>query len=330
MVILASEEKEIGVVKDVVFTADANGENRIFSMQIARCNWNKDMYFSHYVYVPDTEFGGRIGEVLTDTTLDYVEVKGYTWRGMLGNKVIVPPTGSNHRIVSGELHDVLKELIEPEFGGLFVVSSADTGATVSGFKFERYCTLLDGIVKMLSEVGYRLKLSRKRVKDGLDHVLVEAIPIVDYSRNIELSKDFRLNYMLDDKRDGVNHLIVTGKGELQERNVFHLYAWPDGSIKKTPYYTGINEIVKVYENTSTETDELQAHAEKELKELMNKKIFKMSAAELRDEVGIGDIVGSRDYLTGLYAAKPIENIIYTEINGVEAKQYKLEGEDQDE
>lgn len=326
MVILATPEKELGSIKDANITISPNDDKREFSVQVARCNWEKDMTYGRYVYVPDTEFGGEIGEILTDTTLDYVDMKGLTWRGMLYYKVIEPPAGSDYKKVSGELHSVLKTLIEPEFDGLFMVSSDDTGVNISDYQFDRYCTLLDGIVKMLKSVGYRLKLSHKRVKGEPNYVLTEAVPIIDYSSQIELSKDCRLNYTMDDKRNGVNHLIVTGKGELQERNVLHFYAWPDGSIKTTKYYTGRQEIVQVYENTSTETDELQSKSEEELKKLMNKTTFGMDVEKLSIAAEIGDIVGGRDYLTGLYAAKPIENITYSVTNDVVEKTYKLEGE----
>lgn len=326
MVILATEEKELGVVKDSNISIDANGEKE-FSLQIARCNWHDGLTFSNYLYVPDTEFGGEIGEILTDTTLDYVELKGLTWRGMLEYKVIEPPGGNDYKVVSGELHTVMKEMIEPEFDGLFVVSGKLTNVSVNEFQFERYCTLLAGITKMLNSVGYKLQLTRKREEGRAGYVLVEAVPIIDYSAQIELSKDCRLNYTLDDKRNGVNHLIVTGKGELQERNVFHLYMWPDGSIREEKYYTGKKEITKVYENTSTETDELQSQSEEQLLSLANKTTFKMDVASLGIDVGIGDIVGGRDYLTGLYSAKPIENIIYSITNDVVSKVYKLEGEE---
>ena len=153
------------------------------------------------------------------------------------------------------------------------------------------------------------------------------MPIVDYSSQIELSRDCQLNYTMDDKRDGVNHLIVTGKGELQDRNVLHLYVQKDGSLGKTQYYTGLQEIAEVYENTSTETDELEETSIEKLQGLMNKKTFKMDVAALGIGVDIGDIVGGRDYLTGMYMAKPVENIIYELTGDVESKNYKLEGED---
>ena len=327
MVILADKNlRELGEIKDANVTVDLN-VNRNFSVQIARSNWREELTFSSLVYILGTEYGGIIGEVLTDTTLDYVELKGLSWRGRLAKKVIEPSTGSDYKVVSGELHTVMKSLIEPEFDGLFVVSQENTGVTVSNFQFDRYCTLYDGLVKMLKSKGYRLKLSFRREQDEPGYLYVEAVPIVDYSNRIELSRDCQLNYTMDDKRDGVNHLIVTGKGELQDRNVLHLYVQKNGNIGKTQYFTGLQEIAEVYENTSTETDELEEASIKKLQELMNKKTFKMDVAALGIDVNIGDIIGGRDYLTGLYMAKPVENIKYELINDVESKTYKLEGED---
>lgn len=327
MVILANENlRELGAIKDANATVDLNGD-RTFSVQIARSNWRPELTFSSLIYIMGTEYGGIIGEALTDTTLDYVELKGLSWRGRLAKKIIQPPTGSDYKVVSGELHTVMKELIEPEFDGLFVVSQEDTGISVNNYQFDRYCTLYDGLVKMLKSKWYRLQLSFRREQGEPGYLFVEAVPIVDYSNRIELSRDCRLNYTMDDKRDGVNHLIVVGKGELQDRNVLHLYVQEDGSIGTQQYYTGLQEIAEIYENTSTETDELQSKSEERIRELMNKKTFKMDVAKLGLDVGIGDIVGGRDYLTGMYMAKPVENIVYELTNNVESRIYKLEGED---
>lgn len=329
MVILANENlRELGAIKDANVTVDLNGD-RTFSVQIARSYWRPKLTFSSLIYILDTEYGGIIGEVLTDTTLDYVELKGLTWRGRMAKKIIQPPAGSDYKVVSGELHTVMKSLIEPEFDGLFIVSQEDTGISVNNYQFERYCTLLDGVTKMLKSKGYRLQLTFRREQGEPGYLFVEAVPIVDYSNRIELSRDCQMNYTMDDKRDGVNHLIVTGKGELQDRNVLHLYVQKNGSIGKTQYYTALQEIAEVYENTSTETDELEEASRKKLQELMNKKTFKMDVAALGIDVNIGDIVGGRDYLTGLYMAKPVENITYELIGDVESKTYKLEGEDEE-
>lgn len=328
MVILANSDlRELGAVKDANLTVDLNG-NRNFSLQIARSYWQPDMTFSSLIYILGTEYGGIIGEVLTDTTLDYVELKGLSWRGRLAKKIIEPPAGSDHKTVSGELHTIMKELIEPEFDGLFVVSGKDTGVTVSNYQFDRYCTLLDGLNKMLKSKWYRLRLSFRREQNEPGYLYVEAVPITDFSNRIELSRDCKLNYTMGDKRDGVNHLIVTGKGELQDRNILHLYMQENGEIGTEQYYTGLQEIAEVYENTSTETAELMSVAEERFRSLMGKKTFQMDVAKMGMDVEIGDIVGGRDYLTGMYMAKPVENIIYEIINDTELKTYKLEGEDE--
>ena len=328
-IILAdSDGRELGAILDSNITVDTNGEYE-FSVQIARSNWYPELTFSSYVYITETEYGGIIGEVLTDTTLDYVELKGITWRGRLQYKVIEPSAGSDYKTVSGELNQVMKTLIEPEFDGLFRVSSEDTGISVKNFQFDRYCTLLEGLTKMLKSVGYRLQIRLIKEQDEPCYILIEAVPIIDYSAQIELSQDSRMNFTMDDKQNGVNHLVVTGKGEMQERNIFHLYVQKDGSIGKTQYYKGLNEISAVYENTSTETAELEKTSAEQLQKLMNKKTFQMDVAKLGIEVGIGDIVGGRDYLTGMYMSKPIENIIYEITNDVESITYKLEGEDEE-
>ena len=326
MVILANSDlRELGAVKNANLTVDLNG-NRNFSLQIARSYWRPELTFSNLIYILGTEYGGIIGEVLTDTTLDYVELKGLSWRGRLAKKIIEPPAGSDYKVVSGELHTVMKSLIEPEFDGLFVVSQEDTGITVENYQFDRYCTLLDGLNKMLKSKWHRLQLSFRREQNEPGYLYIEAVPITDFSNQIELSRDCQLNYTMDDKRDGVNHLIVTGKGELQDRNILHLYVQENGAIGTEQYYTGLQEIAEVYENTSTETDELMSAAEDRLRSLAGKKTFKMDVAKLGLDVGIGDIVGGRDYLTGMYMAKPVENIVYEITNDVETKTYKLEGE----
>lgn len=134
--------------------------------------------------------------------------KGLSWRGRLAKKIIEPPVGSDYKTVSGELHTVMKELIEPEFDGLFVVSQEDTGVTVSNYQFDRYCTLYDGIVKMLKSKGYRLQLSFRREQNELGYLYIEAVPIVDYSNRVELSKDCKLNYMFLEAAeiDGANSI----------------------------------------------------------------------------------------------------------------------------
>lgn len=327
MVMLANDKKELGDILDANIAIDSNGERR-FSVQIARCNWFPELTFANKIYVPGTEFGGIIGQVITTTSLDYVELKGWTWRGKLYNKIIEPPAGFDYKVVSGELHSILKSIIEPEFNGYFVVSGESTGITISNYQFALRCHMLTGLEDMLRSVGYKLKITHRREQGAQGYVLVEAVPIIDYSSNIEMSQDSQLAFAMNDYRDGINHLIAGGKGELQEREIIHLYLQKDGSIGDAPFYTGLHENEEFYDNTAAETtEELRKQAIERFEEISNKKTFSMDIESLGIDVEIGDIVGGRDYLTGLYMAKPIANIVYNVTDeGKVTKKYVLEGE----
>ena len=326
LILADKTRKEIQALLNVAFDIDLNG-TRDFELSVHRGAWGNQFEYGGFIYAPGTEVGGRIGRIYTDTSLNEVKICGLTWRGMLQGKIINPPSGQTHKKVSGELNKVMKELIEPEFSGVFKVSGTDTGVVVSNYQFDRYCTLLAGLEKMLKSVGYKIKIAYHNQTQEAGYVLLETVPIADYSAQIELTQDSRLDFWMNDIRNGYNHMIVTGKGELEERNVFHLYSWPDGSIRKEQYYTGLDEHAYVYENTSTETDEVEEKAREEFAKIMNRQEFGMNTSALNLNVMIGDILGGRDYLTGTYMAKPVTNIILTtDDEGAINTEYQLEGE----
>lgn len=324
LIITNSAGRDIAELQAFQLDSDTNGEKTV-EVTVPAQKWKDYMTFGARVYVPGTEIGGLIGQLYTDTASNTVSLMGRTWRGVLNSKIIVPPSGSNYYRISGELNSNIQELIGTKFGNLFHVSSEYT-VTVTNFKFPRFCTMLEGIEKMLKSVGYRLSIVyRQGEPNGSGYVEIGAVPAVDYSEQIELSQDSRLNFTLYDIRDGVNHLICGGKGELEERNIIDLYVQPDGSISRTKYYTGLNEIEYFYENTSTETEELEEAAADYLREMMNRKEYRMDVEALNLDVAIGDSIGGRDYITGLYLSKPVENIILTIQDGVISKEYVVEG-----
>lgn len=327
--ILADENlKDIEKIQDADADIDIGGNNDM-EIKVPRGSWGPEMNFSKVIYIPGTEYGGIVRILKTDTTLDYIALGGRTWRGKLEKKIIVPPAGQDYKKVSGELNQVLAGLIEGQFGDYFVVSQEDTGVTVNNYQFERYCTTLFGVEKMLKSVGHRLQIKYVQMEKGAPgYVELGAVPIKDYSDEIELSQDSRLNFTFEDNRDGINHLVCLGKGELQDRQVIDLYVQKNGSIGTTPYYTGIDENAEVYEDTSSETAELQEKGIEKLRELMNKTTFNMDVESLGIEVAIGDIVGGRDYLTGMYAKKPIKKKVYTIQGGEPSIEYSVEGDDE--
>lgn len=320
-------------LKDIAPVMDAEidiaiGEENDYEIKIPRDEWRPEYTFGNVFYVKDTEYGGIIGGVDTSTAEDTISLLGRTWRGMLDKKIIRPPAGQDYRKVSGELNTVLGDLITEQFGDYFVVSQDDTGVSLTNYQFDRYCTLLTGVTNMLQSVGCRLRITYKQQERGQPgYVELSAVPVVDYSEQIELSQDSQLNFTFKNCRNGVNHLICLGKGELQERQVIDLYVQENGSIGKEPYYTGIREIAATYEDTSSETDELEEKGREKLLELMNSTSFEMDVESLGVDVEVGDIIGGRDYLTGMYAKKPIVKKIYRVEDGKTSLEYGIKGDD---
>ena len=142
-----------------------------------------------------------------------------------------------------------------------------------------------------------------------------------------MSEDGNVKLNILDYQNGVNHLICYGKGELQERQRVDLYAWPDGSIRKEQYYTGIDLIEQYYENTSAETvQELEEDAREKMLELINYKQLRISVSDM--DLELGDIVGGRERVTGIYMTAPVvRKIVSVTGTGRTSSEYKLKGED---
>lgn len=327
--ILADQNlRDIKPVMDAGVDFAVGSDENDYEIKIRRAQWDERYVYGNIFYIKNTEFGGIIGRKKVNTAEDTISLYGRTWRGKLDKKVIRPPAGQDYRKVSGELNSVLNTLITEQFNDYFVVSQADTGVTVTNYQFDRYCTLLAGITKMLKSVGHKLHIEYIQQERGQPgYVELSAVPIVDYSEQIELSQDSQMNFVFDETKNGVNHLVCLGKGELQDRQVIDLYVGQNGSIGTTQYYTGIQEVAEVYENASTETEELEEKGREKLQELMNSTSFSMDVEALGVEVEIGDIIGGRDYVTGMYAAKPIAKKIYKVSGGSASLEYEIEGDD---
>ena len=129
------------------------GDTNDFECDINLNFWDKKkLNYGYMIYIPDTEYGGIIGDMKTITKQNAIKMTGDTWRGMLGKKIIEPPSGKDYLTVSGELNSILRNLIDGRFDGLFLVPQVDTGVIIQNFQFDRYCTL-DGW-------NYRLFLQR--------------------------------------------------------------------------------------------------------------------------------------------------------------------------
>ena len=302
------------------------GETNEFEIAVSRIGFEDDIPDKSRIFNPGTEYGGLVRRITTATEFNSVTLGGYTWRGLLQKKIIQPPAGQDYKTVTGELNAILWGLVEPEFDGLFKASTEDTGVTIT-YQFDRYTTLLAGLQKMLRTVDYKLHLEYKQGTGGAaGYVEISAVPIVDYSSLIEMSGDMRLNFVAQRVNDGVNHLVCLGDGELKDRVVLNLYVQEDGTIGTTPFYTGADEIADVYDFPGADAATLEEYAREAFTEVQSYQSFEMDIEKLAADVEIGDIIGGRDYITGITMKKPITGKIWTYKSQAEKIEYSIEGE----
>lgn len=303
------------------------GDTNDFDLRLSLDAWTKEKYdYDHRIFIPGTEYGGIIDDLRVITASNEIVLTGQSWRGMLSKKIVQPPEGQDHLVLSGELNDILRSLIGDRFNGLFVVPEVSTGVEVSGWQVDRYVTLYDSIKKLLDAYGYRLQISYIE-PEGLDYgyVSIQAVPVTDYSDQLEYSQDGKIHFDIRDYRGGINHLICVGEGQNQERAVLHLYVQEDGSIGKTQYYYGLQEKEAVYDFSSADLTELEEGGIKRLKELQNYKSIDLSVDDI--DLEIGDIVGGYEEVTGTRLQKPVTGKIIKVNNGQTTIEYKVKGDD---
>lgn len=327
-VILANNNrKDVAILNkycNIIFDLNKTKE---FSIQVARSNYLPEMYFDSFVYVQNEEYGGIIKNVITSTELDYVELKGKTCRGMLNTKIIQPEPGESYVIKSGDVYDIMRELVDNEYDGYIRVISGHLGIYVDRFKFNRYCTLLEGITKLLLSVGYKPIIKVIRNNGELPYFEISAEEIVDFSGKLEFTNDSNINFTMDDNRGGINHLIGLGEGELEQRMIVHKYVDQYGNITNYQHFFGVDEVAETYNYSSGDPETFEHDVEEKLLEMIIKPTMSMDVVHLNPISKIGDIVGGKDYLTGLKDAKKIENIIFSIEDEIESIDYELEGEE---
>ena len=124
-----------------------------------------------------------------------------------------------------------------------------------------------------------------------------------------------------------NHLICLGAGQLADRTVVHLYVDQFGRIGDAQYFTGLAEIVAIYDNNGVNsTDELRTAGIKQLEELRNNDKVEVTAYEDSGLVyDIGDIIGGTDPTSGNTAKAAVAQKIVKINNGAVSIDYKTSG-----
>lgn len=310
-----TELQDVGVLQDCELDIDL-ADAKDFELKTAP--ENAVMTAGCYWYIEGTEYGGRVDRVKVDTSSNELIYGGRSWRGMLASKVVSPPDGKEHLTLTGPWQEVVQTLIDG--CGLSELFEADAASfDLDDWQVARYVTLLDALAAILSSRKHRISLIWT---DG--KVRVGAVAIRDLTDTVQYETDDKVHLVVEDNRGGVNHLICLGKGDGTEREVVHLYTTATGAITELQQtFTGLDEIVQTYENTSAETREkLKESGFEHLKGLRSGQTFSVSVEDY--DVQIGDIVGGKESITGIQVAEQVTNIIYRiDSEGQTSIEYKV-------
>lgn len=305
------------------------GTENVFEIKIQNKYFDKDRYwYESQIFAPGTEYGGIIRGVNPVTEDGIIKLKGPTWRGILDQQPIFEDANT-YFYLDGEANSVLSERIAAlGLNDLFVVDPGDSGIYFSNYKVPLQSMLMTAFSDALYELNARLDIKYiKGDANGCGYVMLSVKAVEDHSETIEISEDGNVKLNILDYRGGVNHMVCLGGGELESRSRVDLYAWPDGTIKKTQYYTGIQRNCMYYENSNADTvEELEEDGRKKFEDVKNYKQLRISVSNL--DLELGDIVGGRERITGITMKSPVVRKILTVTGrGRESIQYKLKGDD---
>lgn len=265
----------------------------------------------HYLYFPDSEWGGRLESMKRVSKSHTVKLSGVTWRGMLSRKIIMPPAGQSHLdLRETDIYPAMRTLVA-DFGGLFVAPSGNA-ELLCGQKF-RYQNVLDGILDMLDPLGLRLVLA---LNPDSRHVILSTAAVTDHSDEIELSGDYDFSYTSTLGEAAYNHVIALGRGEQENRLVRHVWLLSDGTMTTNENAAGIpsgdDERAMVYDYSSAEDEkELIKGAKKRLKEHGAQNGIEISFDSGDIDLPLGDKVGLRDRTLDLSDVRTITSKLLT-------------------
>lgn len=272
--------------------------------------------FGSYVYYENTEYGGVIEGKTVDTLTNELIYNGRTWQGLISSKIIEPNAGQDYLIVNGDAHTIIRNLFTLlDLNDVFYVPYYPSDITITNYQFNRYINAYEGIIDMLQEYNSKLIL---KFSDGRVNATVKRVK--DFSSNEEWDSS-QLNFNATKKSKVTpNHLICAGQGELKDRLILHLYANNKKKISTDKYYSGIDEVVEFYDNTSCESlSSLRVEGVKHFKELLKEDEIEATFNELnieKDIYDIGDIVGAYENITKTTVVSPIKRKVLKVTRGI--------------
>lgn len=318
LIYMDDSKNDIGVMRnftlDLAYGADEN------DFELKTSTDNNVCKAGYYLYAEGTEYGGIIDTVNVKTASRTLIYHGRTWHGILGSKIIEPPSGQSYLILSGDANRVLETLISRMgLTALFAVVPENSGLVLRNYQFPRYIDGYTAIKKMLASIGGKLSIT---FKEGF--AVLQALHLVDYSQNEEFDSS-QIEFDIEKNYKPTNHVICLGSGNLTERTVIHLYADEQGNISKVQSLFGMSERTEIYENVNAESnEELEEGGIDLLKSAWNSDAIDIDFNTTNQTVyDIGDIVGARENITGIYISQAVIKKIITLKNDRVKISYKV-------
>lgn len=301
---------------DVIYTDSALNELGNLSNFTVDVDIAKDMDFEiatslsdgkidmSYWFVAGTELGGIVDAMSVVTSANEIRYHGRTWRGLLDSKILEPKKGDDYLVLSGNLTEILNEILNKEGLTMFHVEHSDI--MLKDYRVPRYISLYALIMRICDEAkGLRLTLVYNQHTNKVDLSLVSR---VDYSQSYAYDNSSFLFEIKNTSRK-VNHLICLGAGELKDRLVAHLYADSEDNITSKQSFFGVDEYTATYENVNDEDIEsLVNDGTDRFKELLATDTISMDSTDDSIKL-VGDIVAGYEHITGLYEKAVINNVI---------------------
>lgn len=263
-----------------------------------------------------TPFGGVV-DTLCPSHLesgDSVRYRGRTVQGVLARKVVMPPAGSTHLVLSGDANEVIAGVVgRAGLAGYLSAPSSPSGIRVPSYRFHRFVDAYTGLRMAMASVGARLRFCHS--DDGW---VVSAVPADSYGQ----VESERVYFSLEAATRPVNHLVGLGKQEMAERAVSHWYADASGAVSQTQTLFGVDEVAMAYELTSEEADTLPAKTRLKLLEYQE-----ASEADITlppgAELDVGDSVALSSAPCNVTATAQVVGVVLKASGGVAKVDYRF-------
>lgn len=298
------------------------GGSNTFEIEIPKRIWKGIESFYDLVYVPGTEFGGMIGEIVSENEPNSIFLRGDTWRGMMTKKIIIPSAETHYYTAYGNSTEIIKKLLKAFFDDRIVQAAEGIGVQIGSYQFPRYCDLMTGINLMLATKEHTAKIRYvQTAASGYFEVGSSQI------RNFSAVPGEEVEIRSDVRRNGINHLICLGKGQLGSRMVRHIYLDSSGNVTDRQVMKGRYEQAAVYDfSAAQDAADLIKSGTQYLQDLKSQTILEVTGNSIDKDREIGDLVRTTDPITGSIIWKHIDRKILAITGGIPRIEYKLEGE----